>query len=318
MRKCKNFKNSLPLYLDDLLSPGEKRSLEEHLQTCLKCKKDLIQLNKTRVLTSNLEEVKPPPWFQQRIMSRVREEAGKKSDEPKWFYPLRIKVPLQITATVVIAVLAVYIYRAGEDRIKDVVPAAQVPSVEIKKEQVSEQRNEAARPDHYPENVRAMKQKTMPYENAGGRMTGEARDANKVLSEAKTDRLEAEAKKSVESNDAFKERKKEVYAPAPAAKAGASSLSQSAALSGNVLRMKVARVNPAAEDIKTMLTKYSAQNISEEASPDRFILRAWLPDRNMEDFIKQLRTVGRVEEVRGVTGSSHGERILVTVEIVGE
>jgi hypothetical protein len=39
----------------------------------------------------------------------VRKEAGRKSFVQKWFYPLRFKIPVQVAATVVIAVLAVYI-----------------------------------------------------------------------------------------------------------------------------------------------------------------------------------------------------------------
>ena len=61
-----------------------------------------------------LEEVEPPPFFEQRIMSRVREEAGRKQGIlRRLFYPLHIKVPIQALATILVAVLAFYVYQTG-------------------------------------------------------------------------------------------------------------------------------------------------------------------------------------------------------------
>jgi hypothetical protein len=66
-------------------------------------------------------------------MAQVRQEADKKSFMQKWFYPLRIKIPVQIFATIVITVLAVYIYRAGEQEMKAVLPKA-APVIEAQKD----------------------------------------------------------------------------------------------------------------------------------------------------------------------------------------
>ena len=124
MKTCKDIKNSLPLYSDDLLSADEKTAVEKHLTECADCSKALADLKKTAAITQELSEVEPPPWFKQKIMARVREEAEKKSFAQKWFYPLRIKIPVQIMATVVIAILAVYIYRSGDEQMKAVLPEA--------------------------------------------------------------------------------------------------------------------------------------------------------------------------------------------------
>ena len=107
MKKCKDIENNLSLYLDDVLSKEDKAAVDEHLRSCRQCEEALARLRKTKELTNSLHEVEPPPWFRKKIMARVREEAGKKSFLYKLFYPLQIKIPVQIFATVCIAVLAV-------------------------------------------------------------------------------------------------------------------------------------------------------------------------------------------------------------------
>jgi hypothetical protein len=80
-------------------------------------------LKKTEHLVKGLGEVEPPPFFEQRIMTRVREEAEKeKGLFRRFFYPLRIKIPIQVMATVLVAVLAFYIYQKNEPEMKHMTP----------------------------------------------------------------------------------------------------------------------------------------------------------------------------------------------------
>jgi hypothetical protein len=119
---CKDIEQKLPAYLEDDLSLQEKGLVEEHLASCQQCKKAMEDLEKTENLIREMEEVEPPPWFTQRIMSHVRGEAQQKeSIFRKFFYPLHIKIPIQALATVLIAVLAFQIYRVGEPDMKVVV-----------------------------------------------------------------------------------------------------------------------------------------------------------------------------------------------------
>lgn len=140
MKKCKDIKNSLPLYLDDSLPAVDKKAVEEHLKTCPECTKILTQLSKTQTLVNNLDEVNPPTWLKQKIMAGVREKAAKKSLVEKLFYPLQIKIPVQVFATIFIAVIAVYIYRAGEDQMREVATSP-APVVEFQKDRLPEQKN---------------------------------------------------------------------------------------------------------------------------------------------------------------------------------
>ena len=120
---CQEIQNLLPAFLEDLLPPEEKKSLESHLASCILCYRSLEDLKKAEHLVKGLEEVEPPPFFEQRIMARVREEAGRKQGIlRKFFYPLYIKIPIQAMATVLIAVLAFYVYQKNEPEMKQRTP----------------------------------------------------------------------------------------------------------------------------------------------------------------------------------------------------
>ena len=79
MSKCHDIQTLLPLYEEGILTDAEKQAVEDHLARCADCRREVTLLQKADRLVKNLSSVEEPPWFQQRIMARVREEAGKKS-----------------------------------------------------------------------------------------------------------------------------------------------------------------------------------------------------------------------------------------------
>jgi hypothetical protein len=116
---CQDIQNLLPGYWENLLSPDERSLVESHLSFCHLCRRSLVDLNDSANLLNHLEEVEPPPFFEKRIMARVMEEAGKKRGFlRKFFFPIHIKIPLQAMATLLIAVLAAYIYQKNEPEMK--------------------------------------------------------------------------------------------------------------------------------------------------------------------------------------------------------
>jgi hypothetical protein len=97
----------------------EKKLIEEHLSTCDQCNLALSELKKTQETLRNLEEVGPPPWFTQKIMNRVREEAkSRKGLFQKLFYPFHIKIPIEALATCLVVVLALFVYKNTEPEMK--------------------------------------------------------------------------------------------------------------------------------------------------------------------------------------------------------
>jgi hypothetical protein len=130
---CQEIQNLLPGYWENLLSSEERSLIESHLSFCHLCRQSLVDLKDSEYLLNHLEEVEPPPFFEQRIMARVTEEAGKKRGLlRKFFFPIHIKIPIQAMATLLIVVLAVYLYQKNEPEMKAVSPFP-VPFTEFQK-----------------------------------------------------------------------------------------------------------------------------------------------------------------------------------------
>jgi hypothetical protein len=141
---CKEIDNLLPAYNEDLLPPEEKEGVEAHLAACERCRRSLADLKRSQELLRGLGEVEPPPFFEERIMSRIRQEAGEKRGFlRKLFYPLHIKIPIQALATVVVAVLAFHLYQQGGPETKQVAPPP-VPLTETAREPVAVESPRAA------------------------------------------------------------------------------------------------------------------------------------------------------------------------------
>jgi hypothetical protein len=134
---CNDIENRLPAYLEDLLSPEERKSITGHLASCPRCSRAFADLKKAKELVLGLGEVEPPPFFEQRIMSQVREEAGRKQGIlRRLFYPLHIKVPIQALATLLVAVLAFHVYQTGDPEMKQMAPPP-LPLTELGKGRVT-------------------------------------------------------------------------------------------------------------------------------------------------------------------------------------
>lgn len=108
-----DIRHTLSEYLDNNITPQERAEIEEHLKTCQECASALSELQKTVEHIKTVEEITPPAWLTQKIMTKVRAEAEtKKSLFEKLFLPLSIKLPLQAVAVVFLAVTAFYMYQS--------------------------------------------------------------------------------------------------------------------------------------------------------------------------------------------------------------
>ncbi len=112
--ECGQIQKRMPAYVDGMDSPEERRLIDQHLPSCPSCRKALEEYQKIRERLLSLEEVEPPPGFAQRILAQVEEGETKGGILKKLFYPLHVKIPIQAIATIVIAVLAIQVYRSLE------------------------------------------------------------------------------------------------------------------------------------------------------------------------------------------------------------
>ena len=148
--------------------------MAEHLASCPKCSAVLEDLKKTAELVKGLEEVEPPPWLAQKIMAHVRDEAGKEIGIfRRLFYPLRVKVPLQAFATVLIVGLVFLVY-------KSTVPEPEPVRVPAGAEQALPQK---AAPARSAESPPAPKQ-SLPAAPRQNPPAGQARDESRAAAVA--------------------------------------------------------------------------------------------------------------------------------------
>jgi hypothetical protein len=298
MKTCKDIENILPLHLDNSLSAADKKIVDEHLKSCPQCVKTLSQLTKATMLVNSLDDVNPPPWFKQKIMTRVREEAEKKSFIQKWFYPFRIKIPVQIFATICIAVLAIYIYRAGEKQMDGIVTSpAPAPMIEVQKNQLPEQQLKTSTNEDIPKEkpltqTTVIKKESVPTTSSDG-----VREVKRTDAEAmKADKYEsAPAAESAALPEPALEMRKKDNIMGAAMKTSRAPQTQSPIIKSNIL-LKVSDMDVALEETEKLLVKHEAKNINRRITQGKNIITAQLKSQNIKDFITQLEKIGYLKE----------------------
>src|SRR5262249_36492243 len=108
---CAEVQKYLSDFLEKSLDNERAGAIEDHLPACSPCSEEFVGLAECQKLVSRLPQVELPAGFTHQVMARVREAAQPPSLWKRLFWPLRIKIPLQATAVVLIALLAAYIYQ---------------------------------------------------------------------------------------------------------------------------------------------------------------------------------------------------------------
>jgi hypothetical protein len=188
--ECRKIQEKLHAYLEGVVPAREENLIREHLSSCPDCKVVLEEIKKTAKLLKNLDRIEPPPWLSQRIMGRIREEAENHRGIADWlFRPLRVKVPLQAFALVLILGFAALVYRENATQYErartaptaaGTVPKDQTPAPRNEKiEELTSQNREgtAAR------DVRR-KQKVPPSTTQGGPATVPSQEVEKKVADS--------------------------------------------------------------------------------------------------------------------------------------
>jgi len=315
MKNCKDMENKISLYLDNALFAADRKAVEEHLKSCPQCGKALADLQKVKAITSKLSEVEPPPWFKQKIMAKVRAQAQKKSFAEKWFYPLRVKVPVQIFATIFIVVIAVYIYRVGNEQFKEVMPpAATAPMMKEQREQTP------------------LKKDLPPKENevAATRGIDAACDEKscKIEGPVLYDRAEevaasAKGKPEAPASPAPVQAKDKEFA-ADAGEMKSQALRASMGKGDSPISIKKDKVSivlkagdltVAVAQVEKALVAQLAQNINREVSDKRVTFGAEISREKLKDLLAQLKTIGSVDE-KGIVADSERESLLIVIIVI--
>jgi anti-sigma factor RsiW len=349
--ECKNIQDLLSAYLEGIITPEENRLVEKHLASCKQCGEALEDLTRTGELVHNLKEVEPPPWFTQKIMAQVREEAEKKSGIlERLFYPLRIKVPIQALATALIVVMAFYVYRSVEPEMK----LAQAPAETartITKDAVREQNGKAGASSVAVESETALKEQrgqdkaastVTPQETSAP--SGSMADSTRAKKgEAVADRHEQEMRvgaappsqkevpqlqkgataspapsaapkeaDTVASAGAQVKDTRERKAVAPAGEMKAFAAKKTEPLG---VMVRVSDVAAAAPQVQNILVQLGARNIARESREGAEVITAELAIQKAGELFRKLSTLGRVEEKDSRPAITDGD-VPIRIEVI--
>jgi hypothetical protein len=309
--ECGQIEKMLPEYAEEALAPEEIARIEKHLTSCAKCRMALDDYKKAQELVKGLEEVEPPPGFAQKIMVQVREEAREKGGLlQRLFYPLHVKLPIQAIATVVIAVLAIQVYRSVEPQ-KAAVQAPQVstpavsapvapkeePRQERKEEIVSSPAREAPRA---AEDVQVSRERRSKDKAAEPPLTPapvkthlqEDKTPTTPFQAPKREEVAREAERS-EAVLAPKKAQMEPKTAAPHPALGTASLRKADLIN---LRMRVNDIAAAGQAVATILGDLGGGNIERVPGEGREVVTANLQTQRLKEFLEKLGSVGETEE----------------------
>ena len=122
---CQEVRELSSDYLDQRLVLSEASLLEDHLKLCSACREEIEVLRRTISAIGSLDEIKTSPDFLSQVHRKI-DEGGWLTRVWAWiFKPVKIKVPLEVTALLLVSITAFYLfYRSPELSRESGIPAS--------------------------------------------------------------------------------------------------------------------------------------------------------------------------------------------------
>ncbi len=126
MRTHEEIKKMLSAYCGGDLPSAERAWVDEHLSSCPSCRAELADLKTTLRIIKNTPVVESPTWLTSRIMANIVEQPVIKNGWlQRLFFPLHIKLPLEILTLLIISVTGYYLTLDSDSDLKKAVPQLQ-------------------------------------------------------------------------------------------------------------------------------------------------------------------------------------------------
>jgi hypothetical protein len=345
-----DIRHMLSEYIDDAVSPGDRAAIEEHLKTCEKCTNALKELRQTVAVIRSVEEIDPPAWMTQKIMAKVRTEAGSKSWFQRLFFPLAVKLPLEAIGALFIAVTAVFIYQNMQPSAKMKAPTqqaveqapAQEPAVIAKNEETlsaAPARRAKEMPQSPGYNALDMKQEyekpapptlqdraaapapplAKPAEQPAPLVQSETKQSFKAESEGRMNLLSKEA---APARGMMQERMASSGA-APETNVKAKKSARAAAFADapaadKAVRAIIVQVNDieaAAKEAEKAIAQVNGAIIKRESPGEKRVFFLTIKTQRVSEFKNSLKVLGEIKELPGEVGIQK-EQMELRVEIV--
>jgi hypothetical protein len=351
MNKCADIEKKFSAYLEGDVAQEELRLIEEHLTACRQCSRTLEELKKTKELVNNVEEIEPPPWLKHKIMAHVQEEAEKrKGIFRRLFFPLHIKIPVEVFATCLVVVMAFYVFKTTGPEIRSLqIPSEQGQIADYGQKQ---ERKTAPIPATSKEKTVAeeiyKKEKTVPPQAlkestdavvSGETLSSSAPPAPMPAAPSRSVPVRAAKEKEIEGKGAILQsapssagmpesaykKKGDIAASDTGAqyRLGGKSASNKAQLKAPAekkqqtitMTVKADKATSAGSEIKDMLKSFGAADIKQISQESIEILTAVLPAQKLKELFEKLKTIGEVKE-NALIYNIPEEEITVRIEIV--
>jgi hypothetical protein len=107
---CDAARDQLSAFLDNALADPARRALDAHLAQCAECRRELDQLRATVALLRRFPPVHAPAGFVDRVLAEAARPPWPRRLLDGLFRPLRVKLPLEAAAVLLVAGSALYVY----------------------------------------------------------------------------------------------------------------------------------------------------------------------------------------------------------------
>jgi len=324
---CDKIQEQLSAYLDDALSPAEKETIDNHLRSCLKCRKALADLEITVSSIKGLDEIIPPPWLTQKIMTSVKAEAERKKRSllQKLFYPLHIKLPLEAVGIFLVAITALYVFKNMEPELKTrITPSEETVSEYAEKGKARQLRPKVKKQSQSPGGMSSNKDETAagsPSHQERGQLPAPLSEQFIYDKKPPVKEKYSEELKAPEKNMLMKS------APSPAGLSAPDELKQERApqapgkiISGLSekedisLSFKAIDIDSAKRELEEALSDLGGKLVKEEPASDTLIIIGELGSDKLLPFMKKLKTLGYVKEMTP-TPMSDKDRVLIKITV---
>ncbi len=112
---CQEACELLSAKADELLTLEQGLALGDHLQGCVGCRREWERFRQTVSLLRSVEEARAPAGFARRVIEKVRQEPWPRRLLRSVFLPLRVKLPLEAAAVVLVSTLVLFLSRQSPE-----------------------------------------------------------------------------------------------------------------------------------------------------------------------------------------------------------
>ncbi len=306
-------RHRLSEYIDGSLPAGKKAAIEEHLKTCTTCSDALRELQKTIEYVKTVEELEPPAWMAQKIMSKVRTaESEQRSFLRKLFFPLSVKIPIQVVAVLFLVVGAFYLYRSiqpslrpAEAPVKEFEAKKEVPPAPAQSDEQKRMKGVSKPAERVPQSpgYKALDMKQEYEKPALPALADKMAPAPAIHSEQPKPPTKAARNFAPQASTPVVAENQTAGASAMAGResAAAQELMKSktaAEIKSNkiLLTLSVQQTSDAAQKAEALLTRMGGTVIKKEVVTNANVLTISLNSAGIQKFVNQLRELGTLKE----------------------